>query len=165
MINLGEMELGSLTVAVIRDWYAAAIRTTDRRAAARATVAERRQQERVHAARSWALDKGLRVSSTRRLPAAVLREWEAAGRPGPSEVAASVHRSTAWVNPPGRARVAQAYRYLKTVLQQAVHDVRIDRCHALGRATFARSATIATARNREYKRASTSDPPIIHSPG
>jgi hypothetical protein len=64
-INLGEMELGSLTVAVIRDWYAAAIRTTDRRAAARVTEAEGRQRERVHTARSWALDQGLRVGATR----------------------------------------------------------------------------------------------------
>jgi hypothetical protein len=28
-INLGHMELGALTVATIRDWYAAAIHTTD----------------------------------------------------------------------------------------------------------------------------------------
>ncbi|HEX5088939.1 MAG TPA: site-specific integrase [Nocardioides sp.] len=124
-INLGEMELGLLTVAVIREWYAAAIRTTDMRAATRATESQRRQREKVHAARSWALDQGLRVGTTGRLPAAVLRDWEAAGCPGPGP-APTVARPAAGANPPGRARVAQAYRYLKTVLQQAVRDGRID---------------------------------------
>ena len=92
------MELGSLTVAVVRDWYAAAIRTTDRRAAARATEAQRRQRERVHTARSWALDQGLRVGTTGRLPAAVLRDWKTAGCPGPAWAPASVRRSAALVS-------------------------------------------------------------------
>jgi integrase len=126
-INLGEMELGSLTVAVIREWYAAAICTTDRRAATRATEIERRQRARVYAARTWALDQGLRVGITGRLPGAVLHAWEAAGCPGPGQAQAPTSaRPTARVNPPGRARVAQAYRYLKTVLQHAVRDGRID---------------------------------------
>jgi hypothetical protein len=67
-INLGEMELGSLTVAVIREWYAAAIHTSDKRAALRATESERRQREEVHAARSWALDQGQRVGTTGPFP-------------------------------------------------------------------------------------------------
>jgi integrase len=124
-INLGEMELGSLTVAVIRDWYAAAIHTTDQRAATLADdIDRRRQRERVHPARTWALDQGMRVGASGRLPAAVITEWKAAGSPSPGSPA--VARQPGRANPPGRARVAQAYRYLKTLLQQAVRDGRIE---------------------------------------
>ena len=85
-INLGQMELGSLTVATIRDWYAAAIHTTDQRAAKRAEEAEQRalrKRTNLSAARSWALDRGLRVGASGRLPAAVLQAWKDAGSPVP----------------------------------------------------------------------------------
>ncbi len=132
-INLGQMELGSLTVATIRDWYAAAIHTTDQRAARRAEEAERRavrKRTNLSAARSWAQDRGLRVGATGRLPAAVVQAWKDAGSPVPDTSAAvraevAPQGITARANPPGRARVAQAYRYLSTVLQQAVRDGRI----------------------------------------
>jgi integrase len=132
-INLGQMELGSLTVATIRDWYAAAIHTTDQRAARRAEEAERRavrKRTNLSAARSWALDRGLRVGASGRLPAAVVQAWKDAGSPV-LDTSSAIHPNVASIgvpgraNPPGRARVAQAYRYLSTVLQQAVRDGRI----------------------------------------
>lgn len=72
-VNLGSMELGELTIAVIRDWYAAAVHVTDQRAAERERRAElRRRRAAVHAARAWAITTGTPVFSTGRLSAAVL---------------------------------------------------------------------------------------------
>ena len=127
-IHLGSMELGALNVAVIRDWYAAAIHTSDQRAVRRRDDAERKAALSKHPAREWATEQGMEVSATGRLPAAVVEAWQAAGRPRHA-----AHRATPLdrvpsgrANAPGRARVAQAYRYLKTVLQQAVRDGRIE---------------------------------------
>lgn len=128
-INLGRTELGALNVAAIREWYAAALHTTDQRAAQRADAARRRQQrDTTHAARRWALDHGRQVSPTGRLSRAVLEAWRAAGSPtaGGAQRTTAVDEPHSRANEPGRARVAQAYRYLRTVLQQAVRDGRID---------------------------------------
>lgn len=136
-VELGTTSLNALDIVVIRDWYAAAIHTTDQRAAQRtdeqAARARRRVLEEVHPARAWARAQGLDVARTGRIPAAVLAAWEAAGRPvgtnqtgrrrGAVNAALPV---TGRLNPPGHARVAQAYRYLKTILQQAVRDGRMD---------------------------------------
>ncbi len=99
----------------------------------RADEAEKRalrKRANLSAARSWALDRGLRVGTSGRLPAAVLQAWKDAGSPVP-DTATGLRPSVASIgvpgraNPPGRARVAQAYRYLSTVLRQAVRDGRI----------------------------------------
>jgi integrase len=127
-IHLGSMELGVLNIAVIRDWYAAAIHTTDQRSASRRAQNQRKSARSGHPARVWATKQGIEVSATGRLPAAVVEAWTAAGRPrSTARGAAPVDETrTGPANAPGRARVAQAYRYLKTVLQQAVRDGRIE---------------------------------------
>jgi hypothetical protein len=65
-IHLGSMELGALSVAVLRDWYAAAIHTTDQRAATRRDAAERKAARSGHPARDWARAQGMEVAASGR---------------------------------------------------------------------------------------------------
>lgn len=132
-VNLGTAELGAVTVAAVRDWYAAALHTAQLRAAERADRAARRvRRDAVHCARSWARENGIAVKSTGKLPRAVLDAWAAAGSPSARALAATVSdQVTATAAAPvngaaGRVSVAQAYRLLRMILQQAVRDSRIE---------------------------------------
>lgn len=119
IVNIGRTQLSALNVAAVREWHAAATHTNTTRAHDRRTARERRhRRESIHAARVWALATGHEVSRTGRLPTAVVAAWHAAGKPAAPPPNLPV--------PDGRARVAQAYRYLHSVLQQAVRDGRLD---------------------------------------
>lgn len=133
-VNLGTTELGSLTVALIRDWHTAALHTTHERAIIRAE-ASRASQHRAaqHSARAWALANGHDVHNTGRLPRAVLDAWKAAGSPA-ARAATQLEAPVHVPSDAGRARVAQAYRVLRLILNNAVTDGRIDAnpCHIPG---------------------------------
>ncbi|MDQ6526452.1 site-specific integrase [Nocardioides sp. LHD-245] len=125
-INLGTRELGSLSVALLREWHAAALHTANLRAAERVERHRQRmiRETTVHAARAWARRTGLDVPDTGRLPVRVLRAWETAGRP-PAPVPTDLARGRAPRADAGKTAVAQAYRFLRTVLNQAVREGRI----------------------------------------
>lgn len=123
-VNLGTVELGRLSVALLREWHAAALHTAGERATSRAEAHRQRviRETTVHAARAWARVTGLEVPITGRLPQRILDGWERAGRPvlevpGP---AVTLPAPSA-----GRASVAQAYRVLRTLLGHAVREGRI----------------------------------------
>ncbi|MTB88443.1 tyrosine-type recombinase/integrase [Aeromicrobium senzhongii] len=118
-MNLGAYELRHLTPAVIREWLA--IADADQRAGemARRRSAEmsRRSRQVTGDARWWAHQNGYQVSSSGRLPRAVLNAWQAAGsptRPDPDPT------------PPERPHRAQvittAYRVLRACLNTAASD-------------------------------------------
>jgi integrase len=125
-VNLGSVELGHLSVTLIRQWHAAALHTAGERAAARAETARQRiiRDTRVHAARAWARSVGLEVPSTGRLPQRILTAWEQAGAPVLEQPAPAAARQVPSTTA-GRASVAQAYRVLRTILGHAVREGRI----------------------------------------
>lgn len=132
-ITLGHSDLSDITVADVRQWYAAARHTARTRAEQRALSAQRRQRAAaVHHARAWARTQGLAVKDTGRLPSAVLKAWTAAGSPAARAAALTpdgqpAHHGPASVpSDAGRAQVAQAYRLLHMLLNQAMAEGRID---------------------------------------
>ncbi len=115
-VELGAVNVGELTPAVVRTWYAAVFAT------ARETSATRQARElerREHPARAWARSRGLPVSTTGRLGPDVQAQWRAAGSPtgGSATVRPVVPAESA-----GRTAAAQAYRILRTILNTAVQD-------------------------------------------
>ena len=126
-ITLGAVPLDGLTVATVREWYAAALHTASTRAVARAESQHRGQRAAaVHHARAWAQSNGHDVKAVGRLPQRVLDAWQAAGSPA-AQVAADLERTGAPTKPDaGRAQVAQAYRLLRMLLGHAVREGRID---------------------------------------
>lgn len=125
-IHLGSRELGSLSVPLLREWHAAALHTAGICAAERAERHRQRmiRETTVHAARAWARRAGHDVPDTGRLPVRILRAWEAAGKP-PAPLPVDLAHVRAPRADAGRAAVAQAYRFLRTMLNQAVRDGRI----------------------------------------
>jgi integrase len=146
--------MGAITPELVRRWYAGLV--TDTHAA---TVQQAATTSNVAAAaREWAHTVGLPVAATGRLPSAVRRAWEDAGRPGADPV-----------RPPGRQAgrtvPAETYRLLRAVLNTAVRDgiivtnpchiaegghVRADERHP---ATAQQVATIADAMPARYRAA------------
>ncbi len=125
-VNLGKAELSSLSVAVVREWYAAALHTASLKAQARAQAHRRAQLAvTIHEARAWAIANGVPVKSTGQLPRRVLDAWSASGAPS-AQVAAELAHSVDVPADAGRAQVAQAYRLLRMVLGHAVREGRIE---------------------------------------
>jgi integrase len=125
-IDLGAVELGSLSVALLREWHAAALHTAKARAAERAERHRKRllRERTGHAARAWARQRGIPVPDTGRLPARVLTAWQRAGSPTPA-APADLGPVRPAAQDAGRASVAQAYRFLHTILGHAVREGRI----------------------------------------
>jgi integrase len=151
-VHLGQVELGTLSVATIREWHAAALHTAGLRAQER--LERRRAREirdaTVHAARTWARSQQISVPDTGRLPAGLLKAWRAAGSP-PAPI--PEHLRDAAASPPstvGRAAVAQAYRFLRTMCGHAVREGRIlaNPCELSG-AGVVRAATRVPATPQE----------------
>jgi integrase len=122
-VNLGTTELGSLSIALVREWHAAALHTAALRAADRVERHRQRmvRETAVHAARAWARRNAIAVPDTGRLPVRVLRAWEAAGSP-PAPVPVELRHAAPPRADAGRASVAQAYRFLRTMLGHAVRE-------------------------------------------
>lgn len=136
-IELGGMHIGDITPATVRTWYAASLTV------ARERIIEQRAADlarRADPARTWARAQGMPVAATGRLSPAVVRAWEAAGRPMPPRPAADVPEKA------GRSAVTNAYRLLRAVLNVAVTDGLLDRnpCQIKG-AGESRSAERGTA--------------------
>jgi integrase len=125
-INLGEHELGSLALAHVRDWHAAALHTAAENAMARAERSHGAQVRALalHHARAWALANGVPCSQTGRLPRSVERAWRAAGEPAAPLPPDLANPKPAPANA-GRAVVAQAYRLVRTLLAVAVREGRM----------------------------------------
>ena len=110
-VDLTGMPLSALTPSLIRSWHAALLEHTRHDALAQRTRGASRRGG--HPARLWARSIGLPVPATGRIPDGVLRAWTAAGTPDPT--AGDDDNA-------GRTAAAGAYRLLRTVLAQAVHD-------------------------------------------
>lgn len=125
-INLGESPVGVVSLALIREWHAAALHTAQTRAAERAERHRARllRETTVHAARAWARATGLEVPRTGRLSVRVLEAWRSAGSPA-APVPATLRHPIAPRADAGRASVAQVYRVLHTMLGHAVREGRI----------------------------------------
>lgn len=125
-VNLGQTELGSVSIALVREWHAAALHTAAQRAIERVERHRQRiiRETTVHAARAWARANAVPVPDTGRLPVRVVRAWEAAGSP-PAPVPVDLRNSVPPRTDAGRASVAQAYRFLRTMLGHAVREGRI----------------------------------------
>ena len=120
-VDLSTLPLAQITTPLVRDWHTALCDQLDRSATTRTTTAAVRATRRTHPARAWAKASGIDVPATGRLPRAVLAAWQAAGRPEP---APDLREDTG--RRPGRCQASQAYRLLRTVLNQAVEDGLID---------------------------------------
>ncbi|MEJ7636032.1 site-specific integrase [Aeromicrobium sp.] len=118
-IDLGAMQLRAITVADVREWYAAAVHSqqlyTATRLAAGATSRARRRP--TNDAREWGKSRGLTVKPTGRLSQALMTAWTAAGSPAAPAVAPVIDS-----HPSASPQVAQAYRTLRAVLNAAVRD-------------------------------------------
>ena len=112
-VDLAGLPLSALTPSLIRSWHTALLEHTRHDALAQRTRGASRRGG--HPARLWARSIGLEVPDTGRLPSAVLEAWQAAGAPGTTTT--RPEDATA-----GRTAAAGAYRLLRTVLGQAVHD-------------------------------------------
>ena len=125
-ITLGDYELSALTVSTLREWHAAALHTAHSRAEQRAEAARTYwiRATTVHAARAWARAHGIAVPDTGRLSAKVITAWQRAGSP-PAPVPAHLREPKPVPADAGRASVAQAYRFLRTMLGHAVREGRI----------------------------------------
>jgi integrase len=170
-VNIGATELGSLKVAAVRDWHAAALHTAASNAERRAESHLKAQRAAaVHDARSWARANGLDVKKVGRLPQSVIKAWTAAGSPAARHYAELTSPSPSravegQANGAGRAQVAQAYRLLRMILGHAVREGRIDAnpCQITGAghvkatervpATPAQVADLATAMPERYRAA------------
>jgi integrase len=126
-VNLGDMHVRSITVANVREWYAAASNTQRINADHRQVARSETDRAIGHPARVWALSHGHAVASTGRLSPAVLDAWRAAGSP----LARVTGRSQASRS---SSQADIAYRVLRTVLGAAVRDGLIvaNPCQLLG---------------------------------
>lgn len=115
-IELGAYELGALTPAVIRRWYAALFAATREHAE---RLQARDRQRRIHPARLWARERGIVVADSGRLSPTVLDAWRKAGAPSAATSAAT---AGAVPHAPGRATAAHAYSVLRNILGAAVRD-------------------------------------------
>ena len=110
-VDLAGLPLSALTPSLIRSWHTALLEHTRHDALAQRTRGASRRGG--HPARLWARSIGLAVPATGRIPEGVLSAWTAAGSPD-----ATAHAN----DTAGRTAAAGAYRLLRTVLGQAVHD-------------------------------------------
>lgn len=117
-IELGAMPVADITPANVRAWHSTALATARERIAERRAVDLARRSDPV---RVWAKSTGRRVADTGRLPTALVRDWEAAGKPMPPRPTPLVPDNA------GRAVVTNAYRLLRQLLNVAVNDGLIDR--------------------------------------
>jgi integrase len=117
-VDLGGCQVASITPGLVREWRAAVLVAARTSAQARTANAGNGSRA-VHPARVWARQTGRDCPSTGRLPAAVLADWAAAGRPDT--------RPQPEVNPDaGRTQAAQAYRLLHSILADAVQENLVD---------------------------------------
>lgn len=142
-INLGERLLNTLTVADIREWYAAAHATqvaeaksrAERGVRSRRARAERDRDRRrpIHPARAWAQAEGMEVNPRGAVRRDVLEAWERAGCPEVRGTMVPVRKGAGApavplevVRPSDETGVApviaQAYRFLRAALNAAVKD-------------------------------------------
>lgn len=118
-LNLGAMQLRQITVADVREWYAAAVHFqwvySAERTARGAT--NRRDRRPTSAPREWARANGRTVAATGRLSPDLVAAWRAAGSPSAEPI-----RPTPEAHPKATAQIAQAYRCLRACLNAAVRD-------------------------------------------
>ncbi len=113
-VGLGSVDIGDITQAMVRTWYANVFAASRASATRRHTGGGDRTK---HPARQWAIVRGYRVAPTGRLSPDVLAAWKAAGEPRARKpLATSVPPDT------GRAGAAQAYRVLRAIMSTAVQD-------------------------------------------
>jgi len=115
-VELGTMQVGDITPAVVRAWYAAIIKT------ARGTAARQLARDRgrtAHPARVWARAQGMQVATTGKMPTAVMQAWREAGEPQPQRANL---RTVVPLDQAGATTAAQAYRVLRAILTTAVTD-------------------------------------------
>lgn len=119
-VNLGSLQLRSLTVARVADWHAAVVAAAAATQASRsrraATMAARTESQ---AARAWARTVGLDVAPTGRLSPKVLDAWRVAGAVGLPSLAVQTTSDA------GRTTGAHAYGLVRTVCNAAVREGQI----------------------------------------
>jgi integrase len=127
-IHLGAMQIRSIAVANVREWYAAAATTQQANAAQRSEASASRAA--VHPARAWAMAHSYDVASTGRLSPLVLAAWKAAGSPDVQSARPEPTRST--------SQADIAYRVLRTVLNAAVREglILANPCQLPGAGSF-----------------------------
>ncbi|OAB87934.1 hypothetical protein AWH69_07905 [Janibacter melonis] len=119
-VNLGRLQLREITTASVREWHSAALATALARSVARTEASDRHRRSRaLHAARVWAREHGHTVSTTGRLPEAVLSAWREAGEPAAATLALP---PTEPERNEGHAQVAHAYSLLRSILGTAHRD-------------------------------------------
>jgi integrase len=115
-INLGTRDLNTLSVGMIREWFAAASYTQQFEQAQRTAIAVMRADRR-HPARIWAESSGLALKPSGRLSPTIHKAWERAGTPmpKPADPVVDPHAKPATI-------VRQAYRTLRACLYDALRD-------------------------------------------
>ncbi len=115
-IELGSVNVGDLTPALVRAWYS--VLYTEAQQSARQRY-DREGSREEHPARRWARARGMAVAPTGRLSPEVLKAWNAAGTPVPP-----LPKRTYTGGPAnaGRTAAAHAYRLLRTICNTAVQD-------------------------------------------
>lgn len=125
-IHLGQFELNALSVATVREWYAAALSTASANAARRAQTRVKNQRAATtHSARAWANANSYPVKATGRIPEHILDAWKQAGSPA-VQILEDLEAPVVISADAGKSQVAQAYRFLRTVLGHAVREGRIE---------------------------------------
>lgn len=117
-IHLGRYAIGALNLPVVREWDAAVLAESTRRATARWEQARHRQANVNASIRRWAARNGVLMATTGRIPAAVRQAWVQATGGVPDAVKPGHHNA-------GRTESAQAYRLLRAALNQALEDKAI----------------------------------------
>lgn len=120
-VNIGEQPLNTLTVGMVREWYAAAHATQVAERAERAARGVRSRAARGKTAhvRAWGRSQGWAVPDTGRLRPDLIAAWEPAGRPGDPLDATAPDPDPA-TKP--AAVIVQAYRGLRACLNAATDD-------------------------------------------
>lgn len=119
-INISRALLRDLTPLTVRDWHAAALHSTQERIAGRRAAGTQRRTLGAgqHPARRWAIEQGLPIKGTGKLPADVLAAWQALGEPTP----ATTPVETLPDRSAGRTAVTRAYTLLRSTLNTAHRD-------------------------------------------
>lgn len=131
-VELGAFEVGAITPAIVRRWYAALFAATREHAE---KIRAREAERRAHPARLWARERGLHVADSGRLSPGVLAAWRRAGAPVPPPTPG---RGVAEIpHAAGRATAAHAYSVLRNVLGTAVQDglISANPCQIAGAST------------------------------
>ena len=114
-VHLGAQTLASVTPADVREWDSTVLAASTHRAVERWERARSHPRQVNAAIRRWAVQNGIAVAQTGRIPAALRGAWLAATGDTPTEDRPRERNA-------GRTEAAQAYRLLHTGMAQAVAD-------------------------------------------